>query len=285
MGQRLESDPYLVIGRHQPNLPHVGGAYMGITETVAGHERAFNRWYEDDHFYSGTMAGPWILSGRRWVATHALRKTWIPADSPVISPSGQGCYLKTYWFAAGHEDDAESWMNESFTNLLQEEERFPTMRFGTAAEPRVKRQSSYSSFQRHLFTCTHEAGPLQAVHALDHPFDGLALDIIRSDASPRDLATRLQPSVRTTLESVSCKIAICFQRAANQWLPYAKSQERHEITVLWFFDHPPSAQGYAPRLADFHKAVADAGGQLALSASFIPTIPGTDMYVDELRAP
>ena len=165
---------------------------MGITETVAGHERSFNRWYEDDHFYSGAMAGPRILSGRRWVATHGMRKTWIPEDSPILAPEGQGCFFKTYWFATGHEDDAELWMNEAFKDLL-EPGRFPTMRFGDQAEPEVKRVSAYSSFQRHLFTCTRDSGPLQAVHALNYPFSGVVLDVIQVDGHPADYVTELAP--------------------------------------------------------------------------------------------
>jgi hypothetical protein len=283
--QRTEDDPYVVIGHHQPNLPSVGGTYLGITETVAGYEREFNRWYEDDHFYSGAMAGPWILSGRRWVATHAMRKTWVPADSPILSPVGQGCYLKAYWFATGHEDDAELWMNEAFADLMQAEDRFPTMVGAGTSQPRVKRNSAYSSFQRLLFTCTNEAGPLRAVHALDYPFPGLAFDIIRSELDSAALAEKLRPSVQSTLERASSKIAIAFERGVSLWLPSAKDPVGNEIAVFWFFDAPPPPEGYATALSDFHATVTDAGAQLALSTTFVPTFPGTDVYVDELRAP
>ncbi|GAA1022279.1 hypothetical protein Aple_075290 [Acrocarpospora pleiomorpha] len=284
MTQAPGPNPYVAIGRHRPNRPSVGGTYLGITETVAGHEREFNRWYEDDHFYSGAMAGPWILSGRRWVATHAMRKTWVPEDSPIISPHGQGCYFKTYWFATGHEDDAELWMNEAFKDLM-EPDRFPTMRFGSDNEPKIRRNSSYSSFQRHLFTCALEPGPLQAVHALDYPFGGLALDVIQVDRSPAHYLVDIRPALQDTLAGAECKIAVAFERAPNQWLPSAREPEHEEFTVLWFFDAAPPPEGYAPRLTDFHRAIDEAGGRLALSACFVPTIPGTDTYVDELRAP
>lgn len=277
-------NPYALIGRDRPNLPRVGGTYIGITETVAGHEREFNRWYEDDHFYSGAMAGPWVLAGRRWVATHALRQTWIPEDSPIISPDGQGCYFKAYWFAEGHEDDAELWMNEAFEDL-QTPDRFPTMRFGAAATPRVQRLSRYSSFQRHLFTCSRDGGPMGAVHALDYPFAGLALDVVRLDGEPADLVAALEPAVQAELGPARSPIAVCFERSSNQWLPSAAPQHDGELIVLWFFEDAPGDEGYSVRLADFHRAIRTAGARLALSASFVPTLPGTDAYVDELRAP
>lgn len=283
---RDADDPYVMIARHAPNLPAVGGAYVGITETVAAHERSFNRWYEDDHFYSGAMSGPWILAGRRWLATAALRRTWLPADSPLITPGGQGCFLKVYWFAQGHEDDAQTWMRETY-KVLMTPERFPTMPMPGVTEPRVRRNSVYSSFQRHLFTCLADPGdPLREIHALDYPFGGLALDIIRSRTPVTDLATRLKSDVADTLDvdAASCKIAVAFERAHDEWLPAAGRVGDGEVAVFWFFVTPPSSAGYAPLLTSFHGRVIDADAELVLSASFIPTIPGTDAYIEEMRA-
>jgi hypothetical protein len=126
---------------------------------------------------------------------------------------------------------------------------------------------------------------LQAVHALDYPFPGLAFDIIRSELDSAALADKLRPSVQGTLERASAAMAIAFARGANLWLPSAKDPGMNEITVFWFFDAPPPAAGYAPALSGFHATVADAGAQLALTTTFVPTLHGTDLYVDELRAP
>jgi hypothetical protein len=160
------------------------------------------------------------------------------------------------------------------------------MRVTDKDEPRIKRNSAYSSFQRHLFTCIHQdAGPLKAVHALEHPFKGLALDVIRTDSKPAELAATLRPIVQDTLEPASSTLAVSFERSGNRWLPSATSAEGNEITVLWFFGEPPPPEGYSAQLSEFHLAVVAAGAQLALSATFVPTVPGTDMYVDEIRAP
>ncbi len=43
----------------------IGGALITMVEPHVGHERAYNRWYEDDHFYAGAMCMPWMFAGRR----------------------------------------------------------------------------------------------------------------------------------------------------------------------------------------------------------------------------
>jgi hypothetical protein len=54
------------------------------------------------------------------------------------------------------------------------------------------------------------------------------------------------------------------------------------LCLLWFLDHDP--EGSFPSPFDAHAgAFAAAGGQLVLSAPFVPTDVGTDRYVDELR--
>ena len=62
----------------------LGGALVTIVEPHRGHEVAYNRWYERDHFYAGCMIGAWNISGARFVATRDLKALRYPADSPVI---------------------------------------------------------------------------------------------------------------------------------------------------------------------------------------------------------
>ena len=80
------TDPYVEIAHHLPNEVRVGGALITLVEPHAGFEAAYNRWYEDDHFYSGAMAGPWIFSGRRFVATRDLRSRRPTVRSPIADP-------------------------------------------------------------------------------------------------------------------------------------------------------------------------------------------------------
>jgi hypothetical protein len=55
------------------------------------------------------------------------------------------------------------------------------------------------------------------------------------------------------------------------------------VCLLWFLDRDPR-EGFAHNLDALHDRLAASGlGELRLSAGFIPTVPGTDLYVSELR--
>ncbi len=41
----------------------LGSMLLTLVEPHRGHEVAYNRWYERDHFYSGCMVGPVQLRG------------------------------------------------------------------------------------------------------------------------------------------------------------------------------------------------------------------------------
>ena len=60
--------PYSTLPGEGPYDVAIGSALITMVEPHEGHEHAYNRWYEDDHFYSGAMAMPWMFAGRRWVA-------------------------------------------------------------------------------------------------------------------------------------------------------------------------------------------------------------------------
>ena len=55
------------------------------------------------------------------------------------------------------------------------------------------------------------------------------------------------------------------------------------LTLLWFLEQDPR-ECWEAWFAGLDAAVAETGlGRVELVAPFIPTIPGTDRYVDELR--
>ena len=58
----------------------VGSMLLTLVEPNPGFERAYNRWYERDHYYGGCMVGPWLFAGSRWVATRPLKDLRWPAD-------------------------------------------------------------------------------------------------------------------------------------------------------------------------------------------------------------
>ena len=79
----MNGNPYSALPAEGPYEVRIGSALITMVEPHRGHEHAYNRWYEDDHFYSGAMAMPWMFAGRRWVAPRALQQLRYPEDSGI----------------------------------------------------------------------------------------------------------------------------------------------------------------------------------------------------------
>ena len=95
-----------------------GSALFTLVDPDEGHEVAYNRWYERDHFYAGCLIGPWLFAGKRWVATRALKDLRFPADGgAVASPVDRGSYLATYWVLDGKHEEHFAWAGEQVVEL------------------------------------------------------------------------------------------------------------------------------------------------------------------------
>lgn len=55
------------------------------------------------------------------------------------------------------------------------------------------------------------------------------------------------------------------------------------LTLLWFLEADPR-ECWDPWFTDLEDKVTESGlGRVELLAPFVPTVPGTDTYVDQLR--
>src|SRR3954449_4631945 len=104
----LTDDPYYHLAQTGPYAPVIGAALITMVEPHVGHERTYNRWYEDDHFYAGAMCMPWMFAGRRYVATRDLQLMRYPEDSFIAQPVTAGCYIHLYWITVFHVADHEA---------------------------------------------------------------------------------------------------------------------------------------------------------------------------------
>jgi hypothetical protein len=287
-------DPYEALALERPNDVRIGSALITMVEPHPGAEREYNRWYEDDHFYSGAMHGPWVFSGRRWVAPRALRDRRVVVPDPAVQPPDAGCYISLYWSTAGHELDVERWSYLAMDRALMPDGR------GFAQRTHV-----YTAFHRPRLAVTRDA-TMQPHVVLDHPFSGLVVEIV--DAPPRDdpgptdgsdtpelvalTGWLAQDGVAVTLPEVGAGACLAFtpvpfaggliaQPGTPPVAPPTGIGRR--LCLLWFLsdgrhaDHPASFAAHHERLA------ASGLGELRFSGAFVPTIPGTDRYVDELR--
>ncbi|GAB7032903.1 hypothetical protein AB0G35_06475 [Streptomyces sp. NPDC021749] len=256
-----------------------GHALITMVEPHPGHEYAYNRWYEDDHYIAGAMAMPWMFAGRRWVATRELQLLRYPQESAVARPVTAGCYLSTYWLTEGRYDEHMRW-TVAINRRLNRDGRI-----------HQHRTHVFTAFQDHLATVYRDgaAGP-RDFHALDHPYAGLVLEVIDA-AGPEERAGLLEwlrdRQLPRRLTGSPAAMVTVFRPTPlpGDRMSYVRQVEGVDtrLTLLWFLERDPR-DDWAAHFAGLGEEVADAGlGRVELVAPFVPTVPGTDRYVAELR--
>ncbi|MEU5612473.1 hypothetical protein ACI2L4_01650 [Streptomyces sparsogenes] len=256
-----------------------GHALITMVEPHPGHEHAYNRWYEDDHFIAGAMAMPWIFAGRRWVATRELRRLRYPERSAVAQPVTAGCYLTVYWLTEGRYAEHMRWTVGINKRLNRD---------GRVYQDRTH---VFTAFQDHEATVYRDgaAGP-RDFHALDHPYAGLVLEVVDAESPERRAELLEWLRARHLPKRLAGSPAAMVTVFRPTPLPldrmsYVKQVEGVDtrLTLLWFLQRDPR-DCWEGRFTGLDEDVARSGlGRVELVAPFIPTVPGTDRYVDELR--
>lgn len=229
----------------QPAAVDVGTMLFTLVEPHRGHEVAYNRWYERDHFYAGCLVGPYNFAGRRWVAPRRLKALRRPTDGP-------GSYLALYWVAAGHHDEWNRWAYRELRALHEAGRMF------------AHRDHVHTLLYRRDRVVHRDADPVPAALALDHPFAGLVVTWGRGEHRPD-----LPASAAMRISWTPMPLLVDAPGVAKD----GGGEDR--FLDLAFLDADPEEvwADYAP-LAD-DPAVEWLGG-------FVPTVPGTDRYTDEL---
>ena len=266
----------------------VGSMLFTLVDPSPGHEVAYNRWYERDHLYSGCMVGPWLFANRRWVATRPLKDlrypTDVPADVAVADPVDSGSYLATYFIHKGHEAEHFAWANRQVFELYSNGRGFD------------ERTHAHTSLYFHVGDDHRDPDGVPTHMALDHPYSGLvSVHVDRADgvkhpeyaewfsreAAPALFADR--SGERSPVDQV------------QHWRPIIPKGEegkapmelgtgpgtRQRSLALMFLTSEPAAAW--ERVQSCTEAI-DASGlaTVRLAAPFIPTVPGTDAYTDQL---
>ncbi len=88
----------------------IGTMLYTLVEPHRGHEVAYNRWYERDHFYAGCQIGAYNFAGGRFVATAPLKELRYPTgDGALVADPAVGSYLGVYYVLDGHHDEWNRW--------------------------------------------------------------------------------------------------------------------------------------------------------------------------------
>jgi hypothetical protein len=271
-------NPYSTLPAEGPYDVAIGAALVTMVEPNAGFEQAYNRWYEDDHFYAGAMAMPWMFAGRRWVATRDLQLLRYPEDSAIAQPVTAGCYLSLYWITAGRYKDHLRWTVATNARLLPD---------GRVFQERTHIFTAFSDYAGAVYR-DGDRGP-RDIHALDHPYRGVvleAIDATSSEARP-DLLRWLReehiPQVMAGSPAAICTLFQPFPLPPGATYVQDVPGGDRRVTLTWFLEADPR-ECWDQTFSGLAGPVADSGlGRVELVAPFIPTVPGTDTYVDQLR--
>jgi hypothetical protein len=257
----------------------VGSMLLTLVDPNPGFERAYNRWYERDHYYGGCMVGPWLFAGSRWVATRPLKDRRWPAESPIARPTGAGSYIAVYWVEAGHHHEHfGEWSIRQVRDLYAHGRGFS------------ERTHVHTSTFHHLGASYRDDDPVPLELALDHRYDGLVVlwwdatggtgpelhDVLVADHLPGLLAG--------SPVAIASSWTPPLEEGATAGAPMdlgspAGGPER--LVQLCFVEGGTDAA--LDRLRAYTDDVEAQGrATLLLAAPFIPTVVGTDAYVDEL---
>jgi hypothetical protein len=246
----------------------LGTMLFTLVEPHRGHEVAYNRWYERDHFYAGCMVGPWLFAGRRFVATRRLKELRFGVDADLFGGAALGSYVAVYWILDGRHDDHVDWALRQVQWLHAHGRMF------------AERDHVHTLLYRHAFSARADADGVPAELALDHPFGGLT-------------ATLVRPAAGVTADALGAYVTETFAPVLELGftpipLPADApvSQQGHDrldgcLLNLSFTTSAPDTWWPEQRAAA-QRLEADGVGQLLWTAPFIPTVPGTDRYTDAL---
>ena len=253
----------------------LGSMLFTMVEPHRGHEVAYNRWYERDHFYAGCMIGEYTFSGQRWVATRELKAVRYPqAATPITPDPSVGSYLALYWILAGHYDEWNRWAVDQVKQLHADGRMF------------AERDHIHTLMYRFDWAVRRDDDGVPAELALDHRFPGLV--VVVGDAADGETRAEVDGWYRheflpASMPGSDVALALCFTPqpllADAPGVPKEMPVEGRYLH-LYFLDR--DADVVWPDLLTAHQKALDGHGTVVWGSPFKPTIPGTDAYTDQL---
>jgi hypothetical protein len=257
-----------------------GSLLLTMVDPHRGFEKAYNRWYERDHYYAGCMIGPWLFAGSRWVAPRALKDLRWPHGDAVAKPYDAGSYVAIYYVEQGHhEDHFADWARPQVFSLYSSGRGF------------AERRHIHTVLFDRVGDVYRDPDPVPVDLALDARYDGLVIvwmdarDGRDAAALHGELAASLAPELLagSSIESVST------------WTP--SPGESDERTSPMDLGSPAGGRERAcqllfvrgdvrdtlDRVHRYTDGIEQAGlADILLVAPWFATKIGTDAYVDEL---
>jgi len=257
----------------------LGSMLFTLVEPHRGHEVAYNRWYERDHFYAGCMVGPYQFAGGRFVATADLKALRDPDPSVITGEPARGSYVSIYWVLDGYHDLWNRWAVRQVRALHAAGRMFE------------ERDHIHTLLYRFAWELGRDKGGVPVELALDHQFGGLVATWVDRSASTsneqlwswlrHEHLPELLAGSDAALVAAFTPLPLLIDAPGD--VPRQEAGEDRTL-LLWFFDHHPAAS-FEPVIAEHRRRVEAAGkGTVIAALPFIPTVVGTDIYTDQLWA-
>lgn len=247
----------------------LGGALVTLVEPHVGHEVAYNRWYERDHFYAGCMVGAWTLAGARFVATRDLKDLRAPGSTIAADPL-DGSYLSLYWLLAGRFGEWMEWGTRQVRWLIDEDRMFP------------HRDHVHTVMYRFHSEVPGRDDGVPVELALDHRSPSLVMTVVDRAPDVDSAAVAAWWAEHAPSHEVTAVLEpVPMPSDAPSDVPADAGAER---TALLAFVDADVVPVWAETWASVPDGLASAGvGATAFHGPFKPTVPGTDTYADRLR--
>lgn len=253
----------------------LGSAIFALHDPHPGHERDFNRWYERDHMYAGAVLAPWVLSAQRWVATAPLKDLRYPAEGP-FGASRRGSYLAVYWIQEGRLEDQQAFAMVENAKIAEQGRNFE------------HRDAVSATTYQYAGGIERDPDGVPPELALEHRYPGLVWAVVERTGAPlEDLRSWLiDEHLPSAMAGSPIALSLLFTPLPKaDWWPKAAPEVPgvgDRFFLMFFLEADPRAC-WDDQFKSFGKAVEGSGlGRALLVAPFIPTVPGTDIYTDQL---
>jgi len=253
----------------------VGSMLWVFTDPHRGHEFAYNRWYERDHYFAGCMIGANTLAGSRWVATRRHKEARLPHVPTMPFGRLDGSYACLYFILDGQHDAWDAWAAPQMHELY-------------AADRGFQGRTHYNTgFWRADWRAYRDPDPVPVELALDHRYPGMVAMFVdqRRGAPAAGLDEVLESILPTWLPgspvaSVAAWSHVPLSDRKPDFIDADPAATDRRLLVHFVEADPLEVWD---RFRDLTAEIDRSGaGTVALAAPFVATEVGTDRYVDEL---